>query len=104
MHIVILFLWFIELGFYVCHWCIGSDVHPGFCVLMCGTGIFGCLECISLHRAADTASRTNSVAYICDCKDCEDGCINSECHHTCNIEHAKNFIRVGNGKWMEVEE
>lgn len=44
------------------------------------------------------------VAYICDGRECEGGCNEPECHHTCNIEHAKNFKRVTDGKWMEVEQ
>lgn len=45
----------------------------------------------------------SKVAYICDGRECVDGCRESECRHTYNIEHAKNFKSVGDGKWMEVE-
>lgn len=34
------------------------------------------------------------IAFECDRRDC-DRCNNSDCHHTVNIRHAKNFELVG---------
>lgn len=44
------------------------------------------------------------VAYVCDRRYCSEGCNNTDCHHTEDIHHAKNFECVGDGKWMEKEE
>ena len=46
----------------------------------------------------------NSVAYICNEKACPD-CGKSDCrdcYHTTDIHHAKNFVEVAPGKWMEI--
>lgn len=40
------------------------------------------------------------VAYICDSRACNSDCELTECTHTTDIEHAKNFIRHGN-RYME---
>lgn len=40
------------------------------------------------------------VAYLCDKKSCAK-CDNPDCHHTLDIEHAKNFERVEDGRYME---
>lgn len=45
----------------------------------------------------DLADRPN-IAYICDGTACGGKC--DECHHTTDIEHAKNFKRV-DGKYIE---
>ena len=46
----------------------------------------------------------NDVAYICDQRYCSDGCKNPDCRHTCDINHAKNFVRIGPGKWTESDD
>lgn len=40
------------------------------------------------------------VAYLCDKKSCAK-CDNPDCQHTLNIEHAKNFERLDDGRYME---
>lgn len=35
------------------------------------------------------------VAYVCDGRACNGDCTSKECTHTKDIEHAKNFIRLG---------
>lgn len=42
------------------------------------------------------------VAYVCDGRVC-DLCSYSECHHTLDIHHAKNFTETEPGKFMENE-
>lgn len=41
------------------------------------------------------------VSYLCDGRYCSDGCTNTDCHHTEDIRHAKNFKCVEVGKWIE---
>lgn len=42
------------------------------------------------------------VAYVCDGKGCEKGCgPNSACLRTLDIWHAKNFVYLGDGKFVE---
>lgn len=41
------------------------------------------------------------VVYICDRKACKK--CHPECMHTSNIDHAVNFKKVSDGKWMEKE-
>lgn len=42
------------------------------------------------------------VAYLCDGKGCEKGCsCDSACYRTLDIWHAKNFVYLGNGKFVE---
>lgn len=44
-----------------------------------------------------------SIAYVCDEKACEE-CYDGEhryCYHTCDIRHAKNFMEVEPGKFIE---
>ena len=43
----------------------------------------------------------NNIAYICDRRACID-CTNDDCTHTTNIDHAKNFIKGKDGKYIEV--
>jgi len=40
------------------------------------------------------------VAYVCDSRACNGDCTSEECTHTKDIEHAKNFIRIGDA-YME---
>ena len=35
------------------------------------------------------------VAYMCDGRACDMDCWPSYCHHTTDIEHATNFVRIG---------
>lgn len=44
------------------------------------------------------------VAYLCDQHACGIDADCLECHHTTNVEHAKNFKKLGNGKYMEKED
>lgn len=44
------------------------------------------------------------VSYLCDRRYCSEGCNNPDCHHTEDIHHAKNFVCVEVGKWMEKED
>lgn len=44
------------------------------------------------------------VRYLCDRKACGRGCTNSECRHTSDITHARNFASLGWGVWEEVDE
>ena len=46
---------------------------------------------------------TPRVAYICDGKACT-SCDGEGCHHTVDIQHARNFECVGENKYMEKEE
>lgn len=41
------------------------------------------------------------IAYICDGKECESGCSDSECTHTTNISHAKNFRLIEPDTYIE---
>ena len=43
------------------------------------------------------------VAYLCDQKACEAGSDCSICHHTLDIRHAKNFWKMDEAKYMEME-
>lgn len=43
---------------------------------------------------------TPQVAYICDGEACT-SCDGEGCHHTCDIQHARNFECVGENKYME---
>lgn len=45
------------------------------------------------------------VAYLCDHKACEKGCHcdSNTCNHTLDISHARNFERVDEDKWIEME-
>ena len=44
-----------------------------------------------------------AVAYICDTKLCENGSCQygGECHHTFDINHAVNFKKLTNNKYVE---
>lgn len=46
--------------------------------------------------------RPQFVAYVCDETACEKGCPRTECYHTLDIDHAKNFKKLINGKYMEL--
>lgn len=50
--------------------------------------------------ASVNAESEVKVAYLCDKKSCA-RCDNPDCHHTLDIEHAKNFERVEDGRYME---
>lgn len=39
------------------------------------------------------------IAFLCDRKQCEN--CSPECTHTLNIDHAQNFKRICDSKWME---
>ena len=52
---------------------------------------------IETLESLPSADRPN-IAYICDGTACDGEC--DECHHTTDIEHAKNFKRIGI-KYME---
>ena len=41
------------------------------------------------------------VAYVCDKQYCIDGCNNSDCCHTFDVNHAKNFEYNGYGTYVE---
>lgn len=45
------------------------------------------------------------VAYLCDHRACEKGCCcdSNMCDHTLDISHARNFERVDEDKWIEME-
>lgn len=43
------------------------------------------------------------VGYICDRKFCEE-CDNPECHHTLDINHAKNFELIADNEYWEKEQ
>lgn len=46
--------------------------------------------------------RPQNIAYLCDGKACEKGCPGTECHHTFDIDHAKNFEKLQDGRYMEI--
>lgn len=48
----------------------------------------------------DEQIRDAKIAYLCDRKECE-VCNNMDCMHTLNIEHAVNFTKACDGKYME---
>lgn len=50
---------------------------------------------------ADPNPYKSEITYICDEKACPKGCLNSDCHHTTDITHAKNFKKIDVNKWME---
>lgn len=41
------------------------------------------------------------IAYLCDGYACEK-CHPEYCHHTTDISHAKNFVELADGRFMEV--
>ena len=41
------------------------------------------------------------IAYECDKDECENGCNNQDCFHTTDIDHAVNFNKLCDGKYME---
>ena len=43
------------------------------------------------------------VAYVCDGRSCNDDCTSEECTHTKDIEHAKNFMRIGDAYMEQTE-
>lgn len=43
------------------------------------------------------------IAYICDKKACGEKCPSHICNHTHDIEHAKNFKRFSEGKYIEID-
>lgn len=45
---------------------------------------------------------TFQVAYLCDRKKCE--VCHEECRHTLDIRHAKNFRKVTEDRYIEIEE
>lgn len=47
---------------------------------------------------------SEEVAYLCDSKACGMDADCSECRHTTDISHAKNFKKLTEGKYMESEE
>jgi hypothetical protein len=46
----------------------------------------------------------DSVAYVCDEKQCSNcgELLMRDCYHTTDIRHAKNFVEVEPGKFMEI--
>ena len=42
---------------------------------------------------------TEDIVYVCDREACEN--CSTECNHTSDIHHAKNFTEVAPGKFME---
>lgn len=48
------------------------------------------------------SAKAGKVAYICDGRECDSDC--SECFRTTNIEHAKNFIRMGDAYMEQTED
>lgn len=42
------------------------------------------------------------IDYLCDGYACEK-CHPEYCRHTTDISHAKNFVELADGRWMEVE-
>jgi hypothetical protein len=57
---------------------------------------------VAERRLEDVSSKNPAqIAYICDEQACADGCINSYCHHTCDIRHARNFEYLGEGRYFE---
>ena len=60
-----------------------------------GIDVRKCSEC-------EYKRKEERVMYLCDGKTCSK-CDNSECHHTYDISHAKNFKYVGDGKYIEKE-
>lgn len=54
-----------------------------------GIDVKKCSEC----------DRSSEVLYLCDGKICGDGCMNTDCIHTTDIRHAKNFKKVGDYFW-----
>lgn len=49
-------------------------------------------------------SKKPDVVYICDGKSCGDECPNPTCHLTHDVKHAKNFMCVGDNKYVETTE
>ena len=47
---------------------------------------------------------TKEVVFLCDNTACLKPCSKSECKHTFDVSHAKNFKEVAPGKYMEMEE
>lgn len=43
------------------------------------------------------------VLYLCDGKSCVDTCSGTECKHTSDITHAKNFVKSDDGSYWEKE-
>lgn len=58
---------------------------------------------IAMETVNCRAENNIRVSYLCDGRYCSDGCTNTDCHHTEDIHHAKNFKCVEDGKWMETE-
>lgn len=43
------------------------------------------------------------ILYLCDGKQCGDSCLSTECKHTSDITHAKNFIKGDYDSYWEKE-
>lgn len=41
------------------------------------------------------------IVYECDKQECEGGCNNQDCFHTTDIDHAVNFEKLSDDKYME---
>mgnify|MGYP003595022048 CR=1 FL=1 len=52
----------------------------------------------------NTEEHTKEVVFLCDNTACLKPCSKSECKHTFDVSHAKNFKEVAPGKYMEMEE
>lgn len=58
---------------------------------------------IDVRKCSECEYKRAEVVYICDGEYCAQ-CNASECHHTCDISHAKNFEFIGNGIYIEKED
>ena len=69
----------------ICAWQVGTQQYP---------------NCVVAEINALPSAEAVQVAYVCDRRACNGDCTSEECTHTKDIEHAKNFIRIGDA-YME---